>query len=79
MPHPPHKGTMPVGMSTEMTGDVKPMGSPAPGLYRLMGDISMPGTWKLDLTATVPGEPDAITGPGSRSPDSHRGTRSLER
>jgi hypothetical protein len=58
MPHYAHKGPMP--QSTEMTGQVKVLGTPTPGLYRLMGDVSMPGTWKLDIAATIPGETQAI-------------------
>ena len=38
--HPPHKG----------------VGSSGPGLYQLMSDVSMPGKWKLDLSANIPGE-----------------------
>jgi hypothetical protein len=60
MPHYAHKGPMP--QSTEMTGQVKVLGTPAPGLYRLMGDVSMPGTWKLEIVATVPDETQAIEG-----------------
>ncbi len=62
MTHPPHKSATPGAMTTEMGGDVKVLGSPSPGLYRLMGDVSMPGTWKLDLTATVPGEAQPVEG-----------------
>ena len=60
MPHQAHKGPMP--MSTEMGGEVKLLGTPSPGLYRLMGDVSMPGTWKLNLVATVPGEAQPVEG-----------------
>ena len=60
--HPPHKGTLPGGMTTEMGGEVKFLNSPAPGLYRLMADVSMPGKWRLDLSATVPGEPEPVSG-----------------
>jgi hypothetical protein len=60
MPHYAHKGPMP--RSTKMGGEVKPMGTPSPGLYRLMGDVSMPGTWKLDIVATVPGEAQPVEG-----------------
>lgn len=60
MPHTAHKGPMP--MSTEMGGEVKPLGTPSPGLYRLMGDVSMPGTWKLNIVATVPGEAQPVEG-----------------
>lgn len=62
MMHPPHKGTPPGGMATKMSGEVKLLGTPAPGVYRLMGDVSMPGTWKLDLAATVPGEAKPVEG-----------------
>lgn len=60
MPHSAHKGPTP--MSTKMGGEVKPLGTPSPGLYRLMGDVSMPGTWKLDIVATVPGEAQPVKG-----------------
>jgi hypothetical protein len=56
MTHPPHKGSPPGGMTTTMTGDVKFVRSSGPGLYQLMADVSMPGKWKLDLSANVPGE-----------------------
>jgi hypothetical protein len=56
MVHPPHKNSPPGGMTTKMGGEVKFLGTPTPGLYRFMGDVSMPGTWTLDLSATVPGE-----------------------
>lgn len=58
MPHSAHKGPMP--MSTKMGGEIKPVGTPSPGLYRLLGDVSMPGTWKLDIVATVPGEAQPV-------------------
>ncbi len=60
MPHYAHKG--PVPMTTTMGGEVKLQGTPSPGLYRLMGDVSMPGTWKLDIVATVPGEAQPVEG-----------------
>ena len=60
MPHYAHKGPMP--MSTKMGGEVKVLGTPSSGLYRLMGDVSMPGTWKLELSAKVPGEAQTIDG-----------------
>lgn len=60
MPHTAHKGPMP--MTTTMGGEVKLQGTPSPGLYRLMGDVSMPGTWKLDIVATVPGEAQPVEG-----------------
>ena len=54
--HPPHKASPPGGMTTTMEGDVKFVGSSGPGLYQLMSDVSMPGKWKLDLSANIPGE-----------------------
>ncbi|MBK8174880.1 MAG: FixH family protein [Rhodospirillales bacterium] len=60
MPHFAHKGSMP--MATTMGGEVKLLGAPSPGLYRLMGDVSMPGTWKLDIIATVPSEAEPVEG-----------------
>jgi hypothetical protein len=62
MKHPPHKGTLPGGMATAMGGEVKFLNSPTPGLYRLMANVSMPGKWTLDLTATVPGETEPVSG-----------------
>lgn len=60
MRHPPHKGSPPGGMTTPMSGEVKLLGTPAPGVYRLMGDVAMPGEWRLHLSAKVPGEPEPI-------------------
>ena len=55
--HPSHKGSLPPGwMTTTVSGDVTFIGSFGPGLYQVMADISTPGTWKLDLSANVPGE-----------------------
>lgn len=47
------------GMS-RMGGETDFVGTPAPGLYRFRGDVSMSGTWRLDLAANVPGEPASI-------------------
>lgn len=58
MPHSAHKGPMP--MTTTMSGEVKPLPTPSPGLYRLMGEVSMPGTWKLEIVATVPDEAQPV-------------------
>jgi hypothetical protein len=60
MAHSAHKGPMP--MSTKMGGETKVVGTPSPGVYRFMGDVSMPGTWKLDIVATVPGEAQPVEG-----------------
>jgi YtkA-like protein len=54
-----HKGS-PTGGMTTMSGDVKFIGSSGPGLYQLMADVSMPGKWKLDLSANIPGETKPI-------------------
>ncbi|HRW61194.1 conserved exported hypothetical protein [uncultured Defluviicoccus sp.] len=61
MAHHAHKGP-PMPMATAMGGEVKVLATSSSGLYRLMGDVSMPGTWKLDLVATVPGEAQPIEG-----------------
>jgi hypothetical protein len=54
------KGPSPGRMMTAVSGDVSFMGSPGPGLYQLMADVSMPGKWKLDLSANVPGETEPV-------------------
>lgn len=56
------KGSSPDWMTYEMWGEVHFLGTPAPGLYRFLGDVSMPGVWKLRVSAKVPGEPEAING-----------------
>jgi YtkA-like len=58
--HPPQKSSPPGGMTTTMSGDVKFLGSPGPGQYRFMADVSMPGKWELDISADVPGEAEPI-------------------
>jgi len=60
MAHSAHKGTMP--MTTKMGGEVQVVGTPSPGVYRFMGDVSMPGTWKLDIVAAIPGEAQPVEG-----------------
>ncbi len=55
-----HKPPPAGGGRTRMAGEVELTGTPAPGLYRFMGDLSMSGTWTLDLTPKVPGEPEPI-------------------
>lgn len=60
MAHSAHKGPMP--MSTKMGGEVQVVGTPSPGVYRFMGDVSMPGTWKLDIVAAIPGEAQPVEG-----------------
>jgi hypothetical protein len=42
--------------------DVSLVGPAGPGQYRLLGNVSMPGTWRLELAAKVPGEPAAVHG-----------------
>jgi len=49
----PYKGSP---TTRTMSGDVKFVGSSGPGLYQLMAEVSMPGTWKLDISANIPGE-----------------------
>jgi hypothetical protein len=53
---------MPPGGVMPMTGDVKFLGPDGPGLYRFMGDVSMPGTWKLIVSANIPGESEPVDG-----------------
>ena len=62
MMHRPHKSGTPTPPTRGMGGEVKVVGSPAPGTYRLLGDVSMPGTWKLDIVASVPGEAQPVEG-----------------
>lgn len=59
---PTGKGTPPGGVRVPMAGEVKFIGPDGPGLYRFMGDVSMPGTWKLTVSAHVPGESEPIEG-----------------
>jgi hypothetical protein len=59
---PSAKGSPPGGVRMPMAGDVKFIGPDGPGLYRFMGDVSMPGTWKLTVSANVPGESEAVDG-----------------
>jgi hypothetical protein len=42
--------------------DVRYLGSVGTGQYRLLGDVSMPGTWTLHLKADVPGETSPVEG-----------------
>lgn len=56
------KGTPPGGVRVPMTGEVKFLGPAGPGLYRFMGDVSMPGTWQLTVSANVPGKSEAVDG-----------------
>jgi YtkA-like len=59
---PSAKGAPPAGVRTPMAGDVKFIGPAGPGLYRFMGDVSMPGTWELAVSANVPGESEPVEG-----------------
>jgi hypothetical protein len=59
---PAGKGTPPGGVRVPMPGEVKFIGPDGPGLYRFMGDLSMPGTWKLTVSAHVPGKSEPIDG-----------------
>ena len=56
------KGTPPGGVRVPMPGEVKFIGPDGPGLYRFMGDVSMPGTWKLTVSANVPGKSEPVEG-----------------
>lgn len=56
-PHFAHESSGAGAMTTEMgRGDAQFTGSAGPGLYRLTADVSMPGTWKVGLSAKIPGE-----------------------
>lgn len=44
------------------SGDVRFVGSSRAGQYRFVGDVSMPGTWTLHVTASVPGEASPAEG-----------------
>lgn len=56
MMHRPHKSGTPNPSTRDMGGEVKVVASPAPGVYRLLADVSMPGRWDLEVLAAVPGE-----------------------
>ena len=45
-----------------MASEVKFIGPDGAGLYRFMGDVSMPGSWKLPVSANVPGKSEAVDG-----------------
>lgn len=59
---PTGKGTPPGGVRVPMAGEVKFLGPAGPGLYRFMGDVSMPGTWQLTVSANVPGKSEPVGG-----------------
>lgn len=60
-PHFAHEGSGAGAMKTTMgRGDAQFVGSAGPGLYRLMADVSMPGTLKVDLSANIPGKRQLI-------------------
>jgi hypothetical protein len=59
---PQTKATPPAAVRVPMSGEVKFLGPDSPGLYRFMGDVSMPGTWKLTVSANVPGESEPVDG-----------------
>lgn len=56
---PPGKGISPDRSHSEEVRFVGPSGV---GQYGLTGDVSMPGIWKLVLSATVPGEASHVDG-----------------
>lgn len=55
-------GGYPSTFRVPMPSEVKFIGPDGAGLYRFMGDVSMPGTWKLTVSANVPGESEPIDG-----------------
>jgi hypothetical protein len=56
------KRRSPASVSKPMAEDVKYIGPVGSGLYRFLGDVSMPGKWTLNLSANVPGEAEPISG-----------------
>lgn len=56
---PPNKG---LRYDRSHSEGVRFLGSPGGGQYRFVGDVSMPGTWRLALTARVPGEASPVKG-----------------
>lgn len=56
---PPGKGARPSRSLSDEARFVGPFGA---GQYELIGDVSMPGTWTLDLAASVPGEASKVAG-----------------
>lgn len=53
------KGSWPDRSHSE---EVRFVGSSGVRPYRLVGDVSMPGTWTLHLAASVPGEASEVEG-----------------
>jgi YtkA-like len=45
-----------------MPAQVKALPPDASGTYRFASDLTMAGDWQLDLSATVPGETEPVTG-----------------
>jgi hypothetical protein len=45
-----------------LSKEIRFVGSPGAGLYNFLGDVSMSGTWRLSLTALVPGESSPVEG-----------------
>jgi hypothetical protein len=58
-PVPAGKGSWPDRSHSE---EVRFVGSSGVRPYRLVGDVSMPGTWTLHLAASVPGEASEVEG-----------------
>ena len=59
---PPTKGAPPAGLRVPMGGEVKFIAPDGSGLYRFIGDVSMPGTWQLSVSANVPGKSEPMDG-----------------
>jgi hypothetical protein len=49
-------------ITVPMPGEVKFLGPDGSGLYRFMGDVSMPGTWELKVSSNVPGKSEPVDG-----------------
>jgi hypothetical protein len=56
---PPGKGAR---LSRSLSDQARFVGPAGAGQYGLIGDVSMPGMWTLDLAASVPGEASSVAG-----------------
>lgn len=58
--------TVPTGKgvpsSRSLSDEARFVGSAGDGQYGFIGDVSKPGTWTLDLAASVPGEASQVQG-----------------
>lgn len=56
---PPGKGARP---SRSLSDEARFVGPAGAGQYGFIGDVPVPGTWTLDLAASVPGEASPVAG-----------------